>query len=134
MADSANGTRPVAPPKLSLGRQQYLDFRPLSCYLIIGKFPLTKDAGRVTAVGGAGAVPAGSGSSLLLSGGSGISLPILRPAREVLAATGSGAWRDTPAIYGCWSREAWPEAEPLGCMSPSGKSRRGTPEGVLLIL
>jgi len=48
----------------------------------------------------------------------------------VLAATGAGAWRDTPATYGCWSREAWPEAEPLGCMSPSGKNRGGTPEGV----
>jgi hypothetical protein len=27
-------------------------------------------------------------------------------------------------------REAWPEAEPLGCVSPLGKSRGGTPQGV----
>ena len=33
--------------------------------------------------------------------------------------------------FGRLSREAWPEAEPLGCVSPSGESRRGTPEGVL---
>ena len=36
-----------------------------------------KDAIRVTAVGGASAVPAGEGSSPLLPGGSGISLPAL---------------------------------------------------------
>jgi hypothetical protein len=36
-----------------------------------------KDAIRVTAVGGASAVPAGGGSSLLFSGGLGISLPTL---------------------------------------------------------
>jgi hypothetical protein len=36
-----------------------------------------KDASRVTAAGGASAVPAGEGSSPLLSGGSGISLPAL---------------------------------------------------------
>ena len=47
----------------------------------------------------------------------------------MLAATGAGARRDTPATYRCLPREAWPEAEPLGCMSPSGKSRGGTPEG-----
>jgi hypothetical protein len=47
----------------------------------------------------------------------------------VLAATGAGAGRDTPAAYRCLPREAWPEAEPLGCMSPSGKNRGGTPEG-----
>ena len=41
------------------------------------KLSLTKDAGQVTAVGGASAVPAGSGSSLLFSGGLGISLPTL---------------------------------------------------------
>jgi hypothetical protein len=52
-----------------------------------------KVVSRVTAVGGASAVPAGGGSSLLLSGGSGISLPTL----WVLAATGAGARRDTPA-------------------------------------
>ena len=84
----------------------------------------------MTAAGGASAVPAGGGSSLLFSGGLGISLPTLGPARELLAATGSGAWRDTPATYGCLPREAWPEAEPLGCVSPSGKNRGGTPEGV----
>ena len=48
----------------------------------------------------------------------------------MLAATGAGAGRDTPATYRCLPREAWPEAEPLGCMSPSGKNRGGTPEGV----
>jgi len=36
-----------------------------------------KDARRVTAAGGASAVPAGEGSSPLLPGGSGISLPAL---------------------------------------------------------
>jgi hypothetical protein len=38
---------------------------------------LTKDANRLTTAGGASAVPAGSGSSLLFSGGWGISLPTL---------------------------------------------------------
>jgi hypothetical protein len=36
-----------------------------------------KDASRVTTAGGASAVPAGKGSSPLLSGSSGISLPAL---------------------------------------------------------
>jgi len=36
-----------------------------------------KDASHLTAAGGASAVPAGEGSSPLLSGGSGISLPAL---------------------------------------------------------
>ena len=36
-----------------------------------------KDASRLTAAGGASAVPAGEGSSPLRSGGSGISLPAL---------------------------------------------------------
>jgi hypothetical protein len=36
-----------------------------------------KDVSRVTTAGGASAVPAGKGSSPLLSGGSGISLPAL---------------------------------------------------------
>ena len=49
----------------------------------------------------------------------------------MLAATGAGAGRDNPATFRRLPREAWPEAEPLGCMSPSGKNRGGTPEGVL---
>ena len=42
-------------------------------------------------------------------------------------------WRSEARRFGCLSREAWPEAEPLGCVSPSGKSRRGTPEGVRVL-
>ena len=76
-------------------------------------------------------MPADGGSSLPFPGGSGISLPALGPAREVLAASGAGTGGVKPAALGAVSREAWPEAEPLGCVSPSGKSRRGTPEGVL---
>ena len=49
----------------------------------------------------------------------------------MLATSGAGAGGVKPAAFGAVSREAWPEAEPLGCESPSGKSRRGTPEGVL---
>jgi hypothetical protein len=37
--------------------------------------------------------------------------------------------RETPAILGAAPREAWPEAESLGCVSPLDKSRRGTPTG-----
>jgi hypothetical protein len=111
----------------------YLDIGPLFRYKQTVNLAHVKDASRVTAAGGASAVPAGGGSSLLFSGGLGISLPTLGPAREVLAATGSGARRDTPAIYGRLPREAWPEAEPLGCMSPSGKNRGGTPEGVRIL-
>jgi hypothetical protein len=47
-----------------------------------------KDAGRLTTAGGASAVPAGGGSSLSHSGGLGISLPVLRPVREVLTGLG----------------------------------------------
>jgi hypothetical protein len=57
-------------------------------------------------------------------------LPTLGPAREVLAATGAGTGRSEARRFRCLSREAWPEAEPLGCVSPSGKNRGGTPEGV----
>jgi hypothetical protein len=88
----------------------------------------------VTAAGGASAVPAGFGSSPLLSGGSGISLPALGPAREVHRCKWGRYRRSEARRFGCLSREAWPEAEPLGCVSPSGKSRRGTPEGVLSLL
>jgi hypothetical protein len=41
------------------------------------KLARVKDASHVTAAGGASAVPADGGSSLLFSGGSGISLPAL---------------------------------------------------------
>ena len=37
----------------------------------------------------------------------------------------------TPPLIGAKSREAWPEAEPWGCVSSFGESRGGTPEGVL---
>jgi hypothetical protein len=37
----------------------------------------------------------------------------------------------TPPLIGAASREAWPDAEPWGCVSPFGESRGGTPEGVL---
>jgi hypothetical protein len=37
--------------------------------------------------------------------------------------------RDTPAIYRRCAREAWPDAAFLGCVSPLGESRRGTPTG-----
>jgi hypothetical protein len=47
-----------------------------------------RDASRLTAAGGASAVPAGGGSSLSHSGGFGISLPVLRPVREVLTGLG----------------------------------------------
>ena len=35
-----------------------------------------------------------------------------------------------PRLAWRWPRETWSEAEPLGCVSPLGKSRGGTPEGV----
>jgi hypothetical protein len=44
--------------------------------------------------------------------------------------TERGAGGITPPPTGAVSREAWPVAEPLGCVSPSGKNRGGTPEGV----
>ena len=50
----------------------------------------------MTSVDGAGAVPAGRGSSPPFPGGLGIILPALRPAREVLHWTGTGAARVTP--------------------------------------
>ena len=60
-----------------------------------------KDAGRVTAAGGASAVPADGGSSLPFPGGLGISLPALGPAREVLAASGAaGTGGVKPAAFG----------------------------------
>ena len=37
--------------------------------------------------------------------------------------------RDNPPLTGAALREAWSEAEPLGCVSPLGKSRGGTPKG-----
>jgi hypothetical protein len=51
----------------------------------------------VTTAGGSEvAVPADFGSSPLLPGGSGIILPALRPAREVLAGLGQVSARVTP--------------------------------------
>ena len=66
----------------------------------------------MTAVGGASAVPAGGGSSLLLPGGFGHQPAGTMTGREVLAVTGAGARREFPANLWCLSREAWPEAEP----------------------
>jgi hypothetical protein len=62
-----------------------IDKCPVSCYIASVSLRV-KDAGRLTAAGGSeDAVPAGFGSSPWLSGGLGIILPALRPAREVLA-------------------------------------------------
>ena len=57
----------------------YVDIGRYFKYNIIAESNLAhvKDASRVTAAGGASAVPAGKGSSPLLSGGSGINLPAL---------------------------------------------------------
>ena len=57
----------------------FLDIRPFFRYRKASESNLAhvKDAGRLTAAGGASAVPAGKGSSPLLPGGSGISLPAL---------------------------------------------------------
>ena len=41
----------------------------------------------------------------------------------------NGAGGGNPPLTGAALREAWSEAEPLGCVSPLGKSRGGTPEG-----
>ena len=38
--------------------------------------------------------------------------------------------RGHPPLIGAALREAWSEAESLGCVSPLDKSRGGTPEGV----
>jgi hypothetical protein len=73
-----------------------LTFRPGFRYKKQSKLAHVKDASYLTAAGGASAVPAGKGSSLLLSGGSGISLPALGPACEVLAASGAGAGGGNP--------------------------------------
>jgi len=41
----------------------------------------------------------------------------------------NGAGGGNPPLTGAALREAWSEAEPLGCVSPLDKSRGGTPEG-----
>ena len=85
----------------------------------------------MTAAGGASAVPADGGSSLPFSGGSGIMPAGIRTGARGARCKRGRCRRSEARRFGCRSREAWPEAEPLGCVSPSGKSRRGTPEGVL---
>ncbi len=90
-----------------------------------------KDAIRVTAAGGASAVPAGKGSSPLLSGGSGISLPALGPACEVLAATGYGTG-GTSASFGARTlgslARAAPVIVPAGMMSEPPGSQGDEPK------
>ncbi len=89
-------------------------------------------------------MPAGFGSSPLLSGGLGIILPALGPAREVLAGLrqdGAGnargevhdlrpGWRSMGSCAPPESQEAWPDAEPWATSCPLGESRSGTPTGV----
>ena len=48
-----------------------------------------------------------------------------------IAVNGASAGRSEARHLRRLSREAWPEAEPLGCVSPSGQNRGGTPEVVL---
>jgi hypothetical protein len=76
-------------------------------------------------------VPAGKGSSPLLPGGIGhhACRHHDRHAR-CIAVTGAGAGGIPPPSIGAALREAWSEAESLGCVSPLDKNRGGTPEGV----
>jgi hypothetical protein len=68
-----------------------------------------------TPAAGASAVPAGGGSSPPLPGGFGhhACRHYDRHAR-CIAAIGAGAGGGNPPPIGVVSREAWPEAEPLG--------------------
>ena len=77
----------------------------------------------MTAVGGASAVPAGKGSSPLLSGGLGI-----MPAGTMTGTRGARCnrvrrWRGIPAALGAVSREAWPELS-LGMRESLGREPR----------
>jgi hypothetical protein len=106
----------------------YLDSRPIFSYYDSIFAPLRELVRRHAGPSGEGG--ARERSCNPFPGGLGISLPALGPAREVLAVTGAGAGRSEARHFRRLSREAWPKAEPLGCVSPSGKSRGGTPEGV----
>jgi hypothetical protein len=76
-------------------------------------------------------MPAGGGSSPAHSGGIGhhACRHHDRHAR-CIAVTGAGAGGIPPPSIGAGLREAWSEAESLGCVSPLDKSRGGTPEVV----
>ena len=97
-----------------------LDTRPRFRYVGALKLAHVKDASRVTAVGGASAVPAGEGSSPLLSGGSGI-----MPAGTMTGTRGARCnrgrcWRSEARRFGCLPREAWPELS-LGMRESLGR-------------
>jgi hypothetical protein len=77
----------------------------------------------VTPSGGASAVPAGGGSSPAHSGGADISLPALRPAREVLAATGAGAGGRPPPLLAPRSAKPGPTLN-LGMRHSLGREPR----------
>ena len=79
---------------------------------------------------GASAVPAGGGSSLLLPGGSGI-MPVgtMTGARGVSLQAGMACGQ--ARALSAMAREAWPAAAPWGWNTLLGKSRGGTPTGVL---
>src|SRR5580704_15944249 len=88
-----------------------------------------KDASRVTAAGGASAVPAGKGSSPLLSGGSDI-----MPAGTMTGVRGARCnWvrhrRHVRFVWCAYSRKPGLSCA-FGATTPFGKSRGGTPEDV----
>src|ERR1700730_19377785 len=68
-----------------------------------------------TPAGGARVVPAGGGSSPPLPGGSGI-MPAgtMTGVRGASLQAGPAPAGGTPPLIGAKSREAWPDAEPLG--------------------
>ena len=97
--------------------------------LVANLISLTKDANRVTTAGGASAVPAGRGSSPLLSGGSDI-----MPAGTMTGVRGARCnWvrhrRHVRFVWCTYFRKPGPSCA-LGTMTPFGKSRGGTPEVV----
>ena len=87
-----------------------------------------KDAGRLTAAGGSANGARGSRLVTLAPGRLGHHARRHHDRRaRCIAGSGCAPAGEPRALRRC-AHDAWPDAEPLGCVSPLGKSRGGTPE------